>query len=67
MNIPDSDRFTWLLVTLASCGFVAGLLSLFVPKAEKNVEKFPASLAAESNATLAVGSAGRVEINIPCL
>jgi len=29
----DPDRFTWLLVTLASCSFGAGILSLLVPKA----------------------------------
>jgi len=28
----DPDRFTWLLVTLASCSLGAGILSLLVPK-----------------------------------
>ena len=32
LNFPDPDRFTWLLVILASFSFLAGILSLFVPK-----------------------------------
>ena len=32
LNFTDPDRFTWLLVTLASCSLGAGILSLLVPK-----------------------------------
>ena len=39
LDFSDPDRFTWLLVTLASCGFVAGILSLFVPQAPQNVDR----------------------------
>ena len=38
MNLTDPDRFTWLLVTLATCSFGAGILSLLVPKATQNVD-----------------------------
>ena len=32
LDFSDPDRFTWLLVTLASCSLGAGILSLLVPK-----------------------------------
>ena len=32
LNFSDPDRFTRLLVTLASCSLGAGILSLLVPK-----------------------------------
>ena len=38
LTFTDPDRFTWLLVTLACCSFVAGILSFLVPKATQNVD-----------------------------
>ena len=38
-HFSDPDRFTWLLVTLASCSFIAGILSLLVPQATQNDDR----------------------------
>ena len=68
LNFTDPDRFTWLLVTLASCSFGAGILSLLVPKATKNVDPLKVKSEAKDEKEMGVeinqGYEGDVQVNM---
>ena len=68
MNFTDPDRFTWLLVTLASCSFGAGILSLLVPKATKNVDPLKVKSEAKDEKEMGVeinqAYEGEVQVNV---